>query len=222
MDPNFPLVWRLRKEVTGSGVHGDLNAHLIDLAHFLVGPITEVCGLMETFIKQRPLEAAAGLETGLQRKAGKQMGEVTVDDAAMFLARFANGAIGTFESSRFAGGHKNGNTFEINGSKGSLRWHFERMNELWFYDATQNPNEAGFRRILATEPTMEYFGAWWPPGHVIGYEHGFVHLVRDLLVGIANKQPVTPSFRDGLACQEVLEAVEKSANERRWVSISEV
>lgn len=222
LDPKFPLVWRLRKEVAGAGVHGDLNAHLIDLAHYLVGPITEVCGMMTTFIKQRPLEDTGGLDTGLKRKAGQKMGEVTVDDAALFLARFKNGALGSFEATRFAGGNKNRNTFEINGSKGSLRFDFEAMNELWYYDAKHKPSEAGFRRILATESDIPYAGHWWPPGHGLGYEHGFIHLVYELCNAIDKGTPVVASFRDGLACQEVLDAVELSANENRWVKLEEV
>ena len=129
MDPYFPLVWRLRKEVAGSGALGDIGAHIIDLAHFVVGPISEVTGTTETFIEERPLEEG-GAGGGLSASGGTQMGEVTVDDAAAFLARFENGAIGTFEATRLAPGRRNHNSFEVNGSKGSVAFNLERMNEL--------------------------------------------------------------------------------------------
>jgi predicted dehydrogenase len=217
VDPNFPLVWRLRKEIAGSGVHGDLNAHIIDLARWLVGEITEVCGMMTTFIKQRPLPQEVDDRLGGQ--AGTQMGEVTVDDAATFLARFENGAIGTFEATRFALGRKNYNRFEINGSKGSIVFNLERMNELELYLETDPPSTRGFRTIQVTESVHPYISAWWPPGHIIGYEHTFTHLVRDALEAISKDELPSPNFYDGLRCQAVLEAVEISANERRWVEV---
>jgi predicted dehydrogenase len=217
VDPNFPLVWRLQKPIAGSGVHGDLNAHIIDLAHMLVGEISEVCGMMHTFIKQRPLQAES--DDRLGGTASTEMGEVTVDDAAMFLARFKNGALGTFEATRFALGRKNYNRFEINGSKGSLVFNLERMNELELYLETDPAGTRGFRTILVTESVHPYVGAWWPPGHIIGYEHTFTHLVRDALEAISKGEQPSPSFHDGLRCQAVLEAVEISANERRWVEV---
>jgi predicted dehydrogenase len=217
VDPNFPLVWRLQKPIAGSGVHGDLNAHIIDLAHMLVGEISEVCGMMHTFIKQRPLQAES--DDRLGGTASTEMGEVTVDDAAMFLARFKNGALGTFEATRFALGRKNYNRFEINGSKGSLVFNLERMNELELYLETDPAGTRGFRTIQVTESVHPYVGAWWPPGHIIGYEHTFTHLVRDALDAISKGEQPSPSFHDGLRCQAVLEAVEISANERRWVEV---
>ena len=148
MDPNFPLVWRLQKDVAGAGTLGDLGAHIIDLARMLVGEITEVTGLTETFIKRRPVLAAT--TGGLGAAAGTEMGEVTVDDAALFLARFANGAVGTFEVTRFAKGRANYNSFEINGSKGSIRFNLERMNELEVLLDDDMPDVAGFRTVLVT------------------------------------------------------------------------
>jgi predicted dehydrogenase len=216
VDPNFPLVWRLRKELAGSGAHGDLNAHIIDLARFLVGEISEVCGMMETFIKKRPLPEAEG---GLTGKAGQKMGEVTVDDCALFLARFDNGAVGTFESTRFATGRKNYNSFEINGSDGSLAFNFERMNELEFYSARDPADQQGFRTILATDASHPYFGVWWPGGHIIGYEHTFTHTVYNLISAIAKNKPASPSFAEGVRNQAVLEAVEKSARTGKWVKV---
>ncbi len=217
VDPNFPLVWRLQKEVAGSGSHGDLNAHLIDMARFLVGEIAEVSGMMETFIKQRPKLAAS--DDRLGGVASSEMGEVTVDDAALFLVRFENGAIGSIEATRFALGRKNYNRFEVNGSKGSLVFNLERMNELELYLETDPAGTRGFRTIQVTESVHPYVSAWWPPGHIIGYEHTFTHLVRDALEAISKGELPSPSFYDGLRCQAVLEAVEISANERRWVEV---
>lgn len=219
-DPNFPLVWRLRKEIAGSGVHGDLNAHIIDLARYLVGEIAEVCGLMHTFIKQRPV--LREVDDRLGGQASTEMGEVTVDDAAMFLARFENGAIGTFEATRFALGRKNYNRFEINGSKGSLVFNLERMNELELYLESDREGTRGFRTIQVTEGVHPYISAWWPPGHIIGYEHTFTHLVRDALEAISKNEQPSPNFYDGLRCQAVLEAVEISASERQWVAVKEL
>jgi len=217
VDPNFPLVWRLRKSEAGSGAHGDLNSHLIDLSRFLVGEITEVVGDMKTFIPERPLlEATAG---GLAAKGGRRKGKVTVDDATTFLARFANGAIGTFEASRFAPGRKNYNGFEINGAKGSLSFNFERMNELEFFDRTDPAPVQGWRTILATDGSHPYVGAWWPAGHLIGYEHTFTHLMYNFFRTFGRRANPKPDFADGLRCQMVLEAVEKSAQGRRWVTV---
>lgn len=221
LDPEFPLVWRLQKEIAGSGSLGDLGAHLIDLAHFLVGDIGEVTGLSETFIKERPLAAEM---TGLSAKgsADGPRGEVTVDDATLFLARFANGAIGSFEATRFAAGHRSTNAFEINGSLGSVRFDFERMNELEVYLTSDDEDVQGFRRVLATDPAHEYAAAWWPPGHTIGFEHTFIHEVLELMNAIEEGRQPEPNFRDGVKCQAVLEAVERSVAERRWVGLNEM
>jgi len=220
MDPEFPLVWRLQKEKAGSGAHGDLNAHIIDLARFLLGEFDSVCGLMKTFIKQRPkLENEV---VGLGGASGsKEMGEVTVDDATIFLAQFANGAIGTFEATRFAGGGRNGNRFEINGSEGSLRFNLERMNEIEYFSRRDDSSYQGWKTILVTDPPHPYLKGWWPAGHIIGWQHTFVHQVYNLMNGIAdNKMPV-PNFYDGLKCQAVLEAVENSSDSGRWESVTE-
>jgi predicted dehydrogenase len=217
MDPNFPLVWRLQKDVAGAGTLGDLGAHIIDLARMLVGEITEVSGLTETFIKQRPVLAAS--DAGLGATAGAEMGEVTVDDAALFLTRFDNGAVGTFEVTRFAKGRANANSFEINGSKGSLRFNLERLNELDVLIEDEQADIAGFRNVLVTNGAEHpYMSAWWPAGHIIGWEHTFTHGVLDLLNGIAAGTSPDPTFEDGVRCQAVLDAVEKSASSKRWVS----
>jgi predicted dehydrogenase len=215
MDPSFPLIWRLQKEVSGSGALGDIGAHIIDLAHFVVGPISEVTGMTETFVEERPLEeASAG--GGLSASGGTQMGEVTVDDAAAFLARFENGAIGTFEATRFAAGRRNQNSFEVNGSRGSVAFDLERMNELEVFFTEDEPDVQGFRTVNVTEPDHPYTGAWWPPGHILGYEHTFVHTIKDLMDGIKLGKSPAPTFEDGYRCQAVLDAVERSAASGEW------
>jgi len=220
-DPEFPLVWRLKKEEAGAGAHGDLNSHVIDLARYLVGDFASVVGMQETFIKKRPeLEVSEKLTTGLAAESRRpQLGEVTVDDATLFLARFTNGALGCFEVTRFANGRRNGLRFEINGSKGSLLFELENMNELWFYSCEDAQERQGFRKILVTEATHPYIEAWWPPGHIIGYEHTFVHVVYDFMKALDEDRLPTPNFTDGVECQRVLEAVEKSAKEERWIEV---
>jgi predicted dehydrogenase len=207
-DPTFPLVWRLDKSIAGSGALGDIAAHSIDLARFLVGEITEVSGHLETFIQERPLP-------GRPRSRGR----VTVDDAAMALVRFERGAIGTIEATRMALGRKNHNRFEINGSRGSLAFDLERMNELELYLQDDGPEVRGFRRVLVTEPEHPYVRAWWPPGHILGYEHTFTHTVFDLLEGMADGRSPSPNFEDGLRNQQVLAAIERSARTRRWTEV---
>jgi predicted dehydrogenase len=209
VDPEFPLVWRLRKEKAGSGALGDIGAHIIDAAQFVAGStITGVSGLTETFVTERPLPDAS---SGLAASGGTGSGEVTVDDAALFLARFESGALGSFEATRFATGRKNAMRLEVNGSVGSLAFDFESMNELAFYDGSEDAATAGFRRILVTEPSHPYADAWWPPGHGLGYEHTFTHEVVDLVTAIGADRSPRPSFADGLQVQQVLAAVEQSA-----------
>ncbi|MFF0188188.1 Gfo/Idh/MocA family protein [Streptomyces sp. NPDC005244] len=240
VDPDFPLTWRLRREVAGSGALGDLGAHIVDLAQFLAGePLGGVSALTETFVRSRPWPAGAssglsgvpepdsgaggaGAGTGSVSGTGPDEGStgsvhrsgsgaVTVDDAALFTARFASGALASFEASRFATGRKNALRIELNGERGSLAFDLERLNELSYHDHTEPATHAGFRRILVTEPDHPYLDAWWPPGHGLGYEHTFVHQARDLVRAIAAGRPPTPSFADGLQVQRVLAAVEESA-----------
>jgi predicted dehydrogenase len=209
MDPEFPLIWRLRKELAGSGALGDIGAHIVDLSQFLLGGISEVVGMMETFVKERPLEeASAG--------GGAETGEVTVDDAAAFLARFENGAMGTFEATRFAAGRRNKNAFEINGSKGSVAFNLERMNELEVFFVNDAADVQGFRTVNVTEPDHPFAGAWWPPGHILGYEHTFVHTMKDLMDGIKTGESPAPTFEDAYRVQAVLDAVERSAEGVGW------
>lgn len=216
-DPSFPLVWRLQSKVAGSGSHGDIGAHIIDIGRYLVGEIKEVCGLMETFVKSRPLQAELG--AGLSAKASTKMGKVTVDDAVSWIGRFKNGAVANLEATRFAQGRKNNITFEINGSKGSLAFDFEDMNRLKFYSAEDPEDARGFRDIIVTEPTHPYAGAWWPPGHTLGYEHTFVHTCADFVKAVAAGKSVHPTFADGLANEKVLAAISKSASTRSWVRV---
>ena len=200
VDPSFPLLWRLRAEEAGSGALGDLGAHAVDLAQYLVGDrIAGVSALTETFVSRRPLPDGGGT------------GEVTVDDAALFIARFAGGPLGAFEATRFASGHKEGLRVEVNGDLGSVVWELDHLNDLQFYDGTAERGLRGFRRIRATEREHPYAGAWWPDGHVIGYEHTFSNEVADLLGDVAAGRDPVPSFADGLAVQEVLDAVLRSA-----------
>jgi len=224
IDPEFPLVWRLEKDVAGSGSHGDLNAHLIDMARYLVGEFDEVTGMSETFIKERPLIKETGeLETGLKDKAkSEKKGKVTVDDATLFLARFKNGAIGSFEATRFAAGRKNGQRFEINGSRGSIVFSLENLNELMYYSVDDPEYAQGFRTILATDASHPYAANWWPAGHIIGYGEAFINMVADLLASVERGENPSPDFYDGIRCQEVLSAVEESIGKRGWVKVKNV
>ena len=218
IDPGFPLVWRLDKDVAGSGSHGDLGAHFVDLARFLVGEFDEVIGMSETFIKERPIvERMTGLTATAQE--GAEMGKVTVDDATIFMARFKNGALGSFEATRFAAGHKNDMFFEINGSKGSIRFSVERMNELEYYSVEDEEGLQGFRLIQVTEDIHPYADAWWPVGHVIGYEHTFVHEMYEFIEAIAKDKPTNPDFNDGVNCSQFLEAVDVSIENRQWTEV---
>nr|MCW2728996.1 dehydrogenase [Aeromicrobium sp.] len=210
-DENTPLSWRLDKSLAGSGALGDIGAHIIDMAQFVTGtPIQSVNGLMETFVSTRPL-AGDHATLGGSSSADAERGPVTVDDAAAFTARFVGGAIGVFEATRFATGRKNALRLEVNGTLGSLSFDFEDMNVLELFDATEDPDVAGFRRIMVTEATHPYIAAWWPPGHGLGYEHGFTHQVVDFVTDVAKGADPTPTFADGLAVQRVLAAIEASA-----------
>ncbi len=206
VDPLFPRVWRLQKAIAGSGALGDIGSHSIDLARYLVGEITDVSGLLKTFIKERPMPDDP-----------KKMGKVDVDDAALSIVKFRNGAIGTIEGSRFALGRKNYNRFEINGSKGSLVFDLEKMNELEVYK--EEGANSGFKTILATDAKHPYVGAWWPPGHIIGYEHTFTHTVFDLLNAVHTGKVPTPNFEDGVRNNKVLDAIERSAKSKSFEKV---
>ncbi|MCS7304986.1 MAG: Gfo/Idh/MocA family oxidoreductase [Thermoguttaceae bacterium] len=224
---SVPLVWRFDKNLAGSGAHGDLNAHIIDMTRFVTGQeITEVVGaIAETFIKKRKRLVGTGGETLGAGTAGEEMGDVTVDDTVLFLARFSGGAVASFEAARQATGNQNRNQFEINGTKGALKFDFERMNELQYYDATLPRAVQGWTTIMCTHgPDHPYVANWWPDAHIIGYEHGFVNEAYDILRVIAGQEPVVPipDFEDAYQTQRVLEAALISAAERRPVRIDEV
>jgi predicted dehydrogenase len=206
-DPGAPLSWRLDKEKAGSGALGDIGAHIVDLTQHITGlSISDVTGQLQTFVNERP------------QPTGEEMGPVTVDDAAVFLARYAGStALGVYEATRFASGRKNGIRIEVNGSRGSLAFDFEDMNVLQLFDATEPAETAGFKRILVTEPEHPYVGSWWPPGHGLGYEHGFTHQVVDFVRAVAQGDQPTPSFADGLGVQRVLDAVETSSDTCTWL-----
>ena len=192
-----------------------------ELARYLVGELSEVTGMQDTFIKERPIPIGKGsAQMGI--KASKKLDKVTVDDATLFLARFKNGALGSFEASWVANGSKNNQRIEINGSKGTIMWNFEDMNVLWFYSADDPKEIRGFRKIQATEPGHPYMSAWWPVGHIIGYENTFVHLVYDFMKAIDEDILPNPNFMDGVEVQRVLEAVEVSIKERGWIKVTEI
>ena len=220
-DPSFPLTWHLRKELAGAGPHFDLNSHSVDLARYLVGEIGSVSAMMKRFVDSRPLPGT-GAGTFQAGEVGSEMGEVTVEDAAFMLADFENGALGAFEASRFANGRKNFNSFEIYGSKGSLVFDMQRMNELQYMDGTDPSDEQGFRTLLVTNATHPYAGAWWPPGHIIGYEHTFTHAVVDFVTALDQGTPISPNFGDGVKGMQVLEAGLLSASTGRQISVREI
>jgi predicted dehydrogenase len=219
-DPEAPLSWRLDKQAAGSGALGDIGSHAVDLAQFITGErVTGVSAVLETFVHERPVAAEFA---GLHGTGGTERGPVTVDDAAVFLARLSGGGLGVFEATRFAAGRKNAIRLEINGDRGSVAFDFEDMNVLHYYDATEDPAYAGFRRIVVTEPQHAYVAQWWPAGHGLGYEHAFTHQVVDLVGDVAAGRDPSPSFAEGLAVQRVLAAVEASAaDDSRWVALTE-
>jgi predicted dehydrogenase len=209
VDPGTPLAWRLQKDLAGSGSLGDIGAHIIDLSQYITGQkLVSVSGTLETIVKQRPVLAAS---SGLGGVGGDELGEVTVDDVALFTGRYDSGVLGIFEATRFATGRKNALRIEVSGSTGALAFDLEDLNTLQFYDATAPAGEQGFTRILVTEPQHPYAANWWPTGHMLGYEHGFVHQAKDFVEAIAAGRQPEPSFQDGVHVQKVLAAIEASA-----------
>lgn len=206
-DPEFPITWRHDVKASGSGAHGDMNAHIVDLARYLVGEFASVTGIQKTFIEERPLSSGNG------------RGKVSTDDATSFLATFKNGALGSFQATRLAPGRKNFLRLEIFGSKGSLGFNLERMNELEYYSDCEPAESQGYKNILVTDASHPYIKAWWPPGHIIGWEHTFIHQIKELLDGIGSNRNVIPDFYDGLRCQQVLDAVVTSTTTNIWSKI---
>ncbi len=208
---NTPLIWRLQKKFAGSGALGDLGAHIIDIARFLVGEIRSVSAMTRTFITSRPLPDGSG------------MGTVDVDDAFAAVVEFENGALGTLEATRFAAGSKNRQSWEVNGEKGSIRFNLERLNELEVFWVGEEPRETqGFHNVLVTEGYHPWWEHWWPHGHIIGWEHTFVHEIVHLLDCIVNNRDVAPygaTFEDGYRVAAVCDAILESAATRRQVDV---
>lgn len=220
VDPDFPLVWQLQEKFAGAGPHNDLNSHAVDLARYLVGDIKSVTAMTANFITERPLAQVGGPTAFAATTAEKRIGKVTVEDTAFMLAQFESGALGSFVASRFASGRKNYNYFEISGSEGSLAFNFERMNELQYF-SRQDPDYAqGFRTILATESVHDYIASWWPPGHIIGYEHEFHHAVADFVNAIDKDEKIEPNFYDGMKAMQVLGAALESAKTGKKVTLN--
>ena len=222
-DPNFPLSWQLRKELAGGGPLYDLSSHAMDLARFLIGEPEAVTAVNKTFIHERPLPGvgATAFTSGTGVDAST-MAPVEVDDASFTIVEFKNGVLGSIETSRFATGCKNYNYFEVYGSKGSVRFNLERMNELEFLDATVPGPEQGFSTLPATDAAFPYMYAWWPSGHIIGYEHTFVNAFRDFLFAVDGKETIKPNFSDGAEIIRILTAIQKSSDEKRRVIIDEI
>ncbi|MCZ4302019.1 Gfo/Idh/MocA family protein [Microbacterium oxydans] len=215
VDPEMPLAWRLQKEHAGSGALGDIGAHIIDMTRFVTGQeIVRVSGTVDRIVKTRPLQ---GEGSGLSGTAAEGRGEVTVDDVAIFTGRLADDTLVSFEATRFATGRKNALSLEVSGDRGALRFDLEDLNVLQFYDRTADPALQGFTRILVTESEHPYLSAWWPAGHMLGYEHGFVHQAKDFVEAVSAGEDPSPSFEEGLEVQRVLAAVEASSNDgSRW------
>jgi len=207
MSEDLPRLWRFDKESSGSGALGDLGAHIIDLGRHLCGEIRDVSAITETFIKDRPALDGNGSQP------------VTVDDAFAACIRFEQGAIGTLEATRFAAGRKNQNTFEINGSKGSVVFDLEDLNRLQYFSVDDDPDAQGFRSIICCDEVHPYGGHWWPDGHIIGYEHSFTHSVYDFVMSLGSSSDVKPDFEDGVRNQQVLDAIEKAAASKVWVGV---
>ena len=207
-DPQTPMRWQLRHEFAGGGPHIDLGSHSVDLARYLMGEIATVSCLKANFVPERP------------DPDGNGTGEVNVDDASLMNVEFESGAVGSFECTRYASGRKNHNQFEINGSEGSIIFDLEKMNELQFFSRSGPSTEQGFRTILATDPEHDYVGNWWPPGHIIGYEHAFVHAAADFINAVSGDGTISPDFTDGLRCMQVLDAASRSAENGRREPVS--
>jgi predicted dehydrogenase len=219
VDPSFPLIWRLQADQAGGGPHFDLGSHNVDLARFLVGEITRVSAMTARFVEERPLPGAGAAAFTAGAGGSTETGPVTVEDAAFVLAEFEGGALGAIETSRFAPGRKNHHTFEIYGSEGSIVFDLERLNELHVFSRNDPDGLQGFRTIMVTEGTHPYLEGWWPPGHIIGYEHTFHHAVVDFVRAVVAGTEVRPDFEDGVRETLVLEAAVKAAAEGRRTEV---
>jgi predicted dehydrogenase len=207
MDPSVPLVWRMDKEIAGSGVTGDLHSHIVDISNYLVSDITSVAAASQIYVKERETLDGAAKEA------------IEIEDASIFLARYADGSLGHFEATRFANGRKNFNTFEVNGEVGSLYFNLEDMSRLWYFDSREPKHVQGWRQISVWEELHPYMKNWWVPGCAIGYEHTFANQAADLIRAVADGSPMKPDFDDGLKCQLVLDAVLEAAASDQWVKV---
>ena len=210
MDPSVPLLWRMDKDVAGSGVTGDLHSHLVDISNYP--------GRAKSSRWRAPARSSS---TSAQRPEGG-FDKIEIEDASIFVCRYANGALGHFEATRFANGRKNGNTFEVNGEYGSLYFNLEDMSRLWYFDGRDPKHVQGWREISVWEEVHPYMKQWWVPGCAIGYEHTFANQAADLMNAVAKNEPMRPDFEDGLRCQLVLDAVLEACAGRRWVDVKEV
>ncbi len=229
--PDTPLLWRFQAQFAGSGPHGDLNAHSIDMARFITGDeISEIVGAHgQTFIKERDIIENAGGEIsgkGAKKAGARKKGKSTVEDAMIFIALMKSGAVASFDTSRLSTGDKNRNRIEIHGDKGAVRFNFERMNELEWYDATLPAKVQGWSTINVTSGNSghPYAGAWWPDAHILGYEHGFINMAADIFMVLGGKKPVAPlpDFEDAYQTQRVLEAAVLCAKQRSPIKLSDV
>ena len=211
IDPDFPFTWQLDEKSAGAGPHFCLNSHAVDLSHFLIGGIESVYAMMKTFIKNRPIDFGSS-----------QTKTVTVDDASFMVAEFKNGAMGSFDTSRITAGRRNHNYFEVYGSKGSILFDLEKMNELEYFDSEEASDRQGFRTIQVTDGQHPYISGWWPPGHIIGYEHTFTHAIKDFICAMAKGDKIYPDLWDGVRIMQVLEAGLKSNDESRKVRVDEI
>jgi predicted dehydrogenase len=222
VDPDSPMTWRLEKARAGSGALGDIGAHAVDLAEYMTGlQLGRVSGVLETFVRTRPIAgSSSGGISAASAEPATGYGEVTVDDVAFFHGRFGTGALGTFEATRMATGRKNALRVEVSGSHGAIAFDLEHLNRIEFYDGTAPTTEQGFTSIIVTEPEHPWVSAWWPAGHMLGYEHGFTHQARDFVEAIVAGDDPSPSFADGLHVQRVLDAVEQSSEaDGSWVGV---
>ena len=220
-DPEFPMVWRLRKKHAGSGALGDIGAHSVDLCHYLVGRISEVCGTTTTFVKKRPVtDSDIGIERRPNARMLERMGTVDVDDAAAFIAHIKKAhTLATFEATRFAPGRRNYNSIEIYGSEGSVLWNQEDMNNFQYFNRSDPANAQGFRKVQATDPGHPYAHQWWPSGHIIGYEHLFVHEIYEFLSALDSTEAPYPTFEDAMRGHKVLAAVLRSSASKKWEAV---
>jgi len=216
VDPTAPWSWRNSEEIAGSGALGDLGAHSVDLAQYLLDErIARVSGHLKTFVDERPVPGEPGSALDADGEDATETRSVTVDDAYTAQAEFESGTMGVFEASRYATGHKNGNVIEINGSEGSIRFDLERLNELEVHSGDRR----GFETVMVTDPDDPYVDRWWPPGHVLGWEHTLVHENYEFLTAVASDEPHAPDFEAGLGVQRVLDAIERSDARGEWVAL---